>query len=279
MFARMSEHRTLLARLRSEPLVAFLASGLALFAIDRARSPGEADEARARRIVIDAPFVEGLRAELTRRTGHAPNERELATAVDGWVREEALFREARALGLDVGDLIVRRRLVQKMELVLAGEAVPDEPTEDELEAWLTAHATDFRAPARTSVTLCFFSRELHEDPVADATRALAFSDPPRCDPQIAGSALHARADAQLRASLGDVLADAIAAAPLAAWSGPTETTRGVYLVRVDERREAHDRALAEVHDEVRDAVVEDARARAIRAAETALVGRYEVVRP
>ncbi len=279
MFDRMTEHRSLLTRLRSEPLVAFVGAGLALFAIDRARSAGSAADEDRGRIVIDGAFVDGLRDELARRSGHVPDDEELAAATDAWVREEALFREARSLGLDVGDVIVRRRLVQKMELVLAGEAAPEEPDEAALEAWLAAHGADFRAPARTSGVLCFFSRELHDDPVADAAAALAAPAPPRCDPQIAGSELRARTDAQLRASLGDPLADAIAAAPLAEWRGPTETARGVYLVRVDERREARDRALAEAHDEVRDAWIEDARARALRDAEAALVARYEVVRP
>ena len=37
--------------------------------------------------------------------------------IENKVREEILYREALALGLDKGDNIVKRRLVQKMEFV------------------------------------------------------------------------------------------------------------------------------------------------------------------
>ena len=37
--------------------------------------------------------------------------------MEDFVREEVLYREALALGLDLADLVVRRRLVQKMEVL------------------------------------------------------------------------------------------------------------------------------------------------------------------
>ncbi len=43
------------------------------------------------------------------------------------VREEVYYREALALGLDKDDLIIRRRLQQKMEFVSEGRAAPVEP--------------------------------------------------------------------------------------------------------------------------------------------------------
>ena len=41
--------------------------------------------------------------------------------IDRYVREEALVREARALGLDRDDELVRRRLVQQMEFLVEGQ--------------------------------------------------------------------------------------------------------------------------------------------------------------
>ena len=55
-------------------------------------------------------FVDGL------------SEAELKTLIDDFVREEVLHREARAMGLDANDYIIRRRLVQKVEFIAKGFA-------------------------------------------------------------------------------------------------------------------------------------------------------------
>jgi hypothetical protein len=46
------------------------------------------------------------------------------------VREEVLFREAIAMGLDRNDDIVRRRLVQKMEFLTPGATAGEEKGEE-----------------------------------------------------------------------------------------------------------------------------------------------------
>ena len=60
-----------------------------------------------------------LQAEYLRRFGRLPsNEEKHALWMDA-VQQEVLFREGIALGLDAGDPIVKRRVVQKMGFMLA----------------------------------------------------------------------------------------------------------------------------------------------------------------
>ena len=47
----------------------------------------------------------------------SPSPEDMRRLIENKVREEILYREALALGLDKGDNIVKRRLVQKMEFV------------------------------------------------------------------------------------------------------------------------------------------------------------------
>lgn len=270
----MSESRTSWARLTREPLVGFAIAGALLFALDRARTP-EADAAH--RILVDAAFVEGLQMDAARRTGHAPDADETAALIAGWVREEALYREARAMALDEGDVIVRHRLVQKIELLLAAEAAPEEPSDAEAAAYLAAHAERWTAPARTSVSVCFFARELHEDARAAAEARLADPGAP-CDPHLLGDALHERTDAQLRAVIGADATSALADAAIDTWIGPFETPRGFYLVRVDAREAGGPRPLDEVAVEVRSAMREERRRATVSAREAEIAARYEVVR-
>lgn len=271
----MSESRSAWSRVVREPLVGFVAIGALLFVVDRLR-PAGADAAH--QIVVDAPFVEGLRTDAARRTGHDPDPRETEALLDAWVREEALYREARAMALDEGDAIVRRRLVQKIELLLAAESAPEEPTDAELAAYLDAHADRWTAPARTSVTVCFFSRELHDDAHAAALARLDDAGGGACDPHLLGDEFRERTDDQLRAIVGDDAVAALARAEIAAWGGVFETARGLYLVRVDARSPGGPQPLEAVRDAVRSAILDERRLAAVNAREAEITARYEVVR-
>jgi len=74
------------------------------------------------------------------------------------VREEVYYREALALGLDKDDLIIRRRLQQKMEFVSENIATQAPPTDADLNAYLRAHSDEFRVEQQ------FTFRQLYLDP-------------------------------------------------------------------------------------------------------------------
>lgn len=108
----------------------FLALGAVLFAVftlaeHRAKPPSTAN-----RIFITPQVMEGLVSAFERSSGHAPSAGEKQTLLDDYVREEVLVREARALGLDRDDPVVRGALRRRMELWLennaasAGRSVP-----------------------------------------------------------------------------------------------------------------------------------------------------------
>ncbi|MEM1415378.1 MAG: hypothetical protein AAGH15_10770, partial [Myxococcota bacterium] len=142
-----------------EPLVHFVALALVILAAERvlAPAPGPAP------IVLDDAFAAGLVEEATRRGEPAAGD-----PVARWLDEEVLLREALALGLDRGDPIVRRRLVQKMEFLLRSELALAEPDDAALQALLEARPERFRQPARVAFRHVFFDRERREDPRADA---------------------------------------------------------------------------------------------------------------
>src|SRR5215471_5929754 len=122
-------------RLLREPLLHFAVLGALLFALQTryAASSG-------RRIVVDASMLRGLRQDFLRRTGSMPDAAEEAALVEQYLDNEVLVREALALGLDRGDMIVRRRLVQKMEFLAETLDAPAEASDAELEGYLRSHS-------------------------------------------------------------------------------------------------------------------------------------------
>lgn len=259
-----------------EPLVHFFALGAALFALHAAVAPPPRE-----RIEVAAAFVDAMRAEQRERTGRPPDPAETRGLVERYVAEEILYREALALGLDRGDVIVRRRLVQKMEL-LARAAVRD-PSEADLAEHLAAHPERYRMADAVSFRHVFVSRDRHG--AASAARAeellaalRAGADPaPLGDPFIAGASFARRTRSDLEAAFGASFAEAALTAPLAAWSGPIASTYGLHLVHVSAREGAGAPDLAAVRARVREDLLNERREAAVRAEVERLRTRYTVL--
>jgi peptidyl-prolyl cis-trans isomerase C len=262
-------------RLVREPLVHFLVLGALLLAIERrtVSPPG-------REIVLDATAREALAADHLRRTGRAPTPDEETHLVARWVEDEALYREALALRLDRGDVIVRRRLLQKMTLLTEDAEPVPAPGDGELRTWLAAHAERYATPERLSLEHVYVT-----GPAPDAVRRaaalrarlLAGADASRLgDPFLRGRHFEARSEAELAQVFGAGLAAAATRLPSGVWSSPLRSAYGVHLVRVTERTLAAPGTV----DAVRAALVRDwtaaRRAELDRTARARIVARYRV---
>ena len=109
-------HRPL-AKFLKDPLMHFLVMGAGLFVLYSAIN-GSVNEP-AGRIVIDENHALRLAEQFKRTWMRSPTRQELQALVEDYVKEEILYREALSLGLDQDDLVIRRRLRQKMEFINA----------------------------------------------------------------------------------------------------------------------------------------------------------------
>jgi hypothetical protein len=127
-----------------EPLVHFLLLGAALFGIFAWAGKQSAD--KPERIVVTPGLLENLKLSFTRQAGHPPSDKDMEEAIEAYVREEVLTREAQRLGLDRDDPIVRRRLVQRIEFLTEDSVLPRTPTDEELRMFLQENAARFKTP-------------------------------------------------------------------------------------------------------------------------------------
>jgi hypothetical protein len=268
--------RTARALLR-KPWVRFLLLGAALLALHRLVAP----RPPGRRIDVDSALVDGLRQEQRRRTGALPTADEERALVQRYVDSEVLYREALAQGLDRGDLIVRRRLVQKMEFLLEADADGREPSDEALRALLGDEAARFSRPARLTLEHVFVARDRHADARAEAeelrTRLVAGDEAGRLgDPFLRGRRFAQVSARELAGVFGEPFADAVAALPDDRWSSPIESSFGLHLVRVSARTAARPATLDEVRVPLRQLWRERQRAALRRAGLERLRRRYEV---
>jgi hypothetical protein len=241
-----------------EPLVHFIVLGAALFLLHRAVAP----TADGRTIVVPASLLDGLARDQERRVGRAPTPEERDGLLQRWIDDEVRYREGLALGLDRGDVIVRRRLVQKMDFLLEGSTPVPAPTDADLEAFLAANAQRYATPDRVTFEQVFAS---HGTPGEPAEKRAAAWLPQLTsgattdglgDPFMRGRTMTQASEEDVAGVFGPAFAKAVLALPLDRWSGPIESSYGMHAVRVTARTAGGAPSLADV----RDAVTRDWRA-------------------
>jgi len=246
-------------RLFREPLVHFLALGAVLFGIGLLR--GETVERSVNRIAITPGVVERLIEGFRLTWQRPPTEDEFRGLVEEHLREEVLYREALAMGLDRNDQIIRRRLRQKLEFLTADVVEAFEPTDDELQAHLDADPRRYRQEAVFSFRQIYLRAEPDAGQAGVRARSLLdeLKHSPDVDPEAIGDPfLHPGVfgditERQLAGVFGADFAADIVDLPVGEWSGPITSPFGLHLARVDRLEPGRPATL----DEVRDAVYRD----------------------
>jgi hypothetical protein len=273
-----------LRSLLREPLVHFLLIGAALFLFfSWTGGSGGPDSGR---IVIGPGQVEHLAVGFSRTWRRPPTQQELKGLIDDYVREEMATREARSMGLDREDTVIRRRLRQKLEFLVedAAEAVP--PTDDELQAWLEAHPEDYRREPQVAFRQVFLSPDRRGDTVeGDAERLLRQleSAGPDADVERLGDSIMLPAEFELAPlsvasrMFGSEFAGRLAELESGRWTGPVPSGYGMHLVFVRERIEGRDPTLDDVRDALARDLLTSRRKEQLETLYERLLERYQVV--
>jgi peptidyl-prolyl cis-trans isomerase C len=276
---------TVMARLVREPLVHFaLLAGLLFVVLSEPDTVDHVPDDR--RIVISAAEVERLALAWTQRWQRPPSEDELAGMVREAIREQVLYREALALGLDRDDVVIRRHLRQKYEFVTQDLAYDTEPDEATLRAHYDAHPDRYAQSAQVSFTHILFSMDRRGAAAeADAVQALAdlqsATGPEAAD--LLGDATSLPPDfeemdaVEVEAMFGPDFATSLLRLEPRRWSGPIRSGYGLHLIWVSERIAGGPIEFKVVRQRVKDDWVYEQRVAANEAIFLKLLDRYEVV--
>jgi hypothetical protein len=239
-------------RILREPLLHFLALGALMFTVyavvaDRNRDPAT--------IVVGQGQVDTMTMVFERTWRRAPTPEEVKILIDGYVREEVLYREGMAMGLDRGDPLIRRRVRQKVEFLAESMNGIPEPSEAALQAYLDAHSERFESAPRVTFRQVY----LGIAPDGGTTRLLArlneLGDTDATADMGRATQLDARMDSaptlDISRAFGARFAKGLADVPANAWLGPIASDYGMHLVRVSERVEARTPQLGEVRELVK----------------------------
>ncbi len=238
---------------RREPLLHFLLIGSGLFLLYNVLNRGESDAPRD--VVVSEARVEALAENFAKTWMRPPTAPEIKGLIDDYVAEEVYYREGVAMGLDRDDLVIRRRLRQKMEFISADVAAATPPTDAQLQAYLERHAEKFLMPPRLTFQQVYFSTDKRGEAAArDAEKLLAALNAGRGpanpveagDPTLLPSAMESASPQDIANAFGGEFAAAIEEAAVGQWAGPIPSGFGMHLVKVDQREAGTAPTLAEI---------------------------------
>ena len=244
----------MIRRLLREPLLHFALLGAAIFGAYRLIAPPVSD---ASEIVITADRIASITAQFSvSHGGRPPHEEELRAAVDAYVRDEMLYREGLALGLDRDDPVVRNRIRQKADL-LSEDALTSEPSDRDLEAYLAAHQAEFDIPGRVSFQQIYIDPGRHRGDdlttiVTSIRQALTLGRQPGTlgDRTLLPATMTEALPHEVEAAFGNDFTGQLAAIDGEVWQGPLTTSYGLHLVRITHRGEPTRATLADARDVV-----------------------------
>lgn len=246
----------MLKRLLKEPLLHFLLLALVIFAAYGWLGPSGAG--RPDSIVVTGASIEQIAAIFAKTWQRPPTAAELKGLIDDYVKEEIYYREAKLLGLDTDDTIIRRRLRQKMEFVNDAAAELLTPTDAELEAYLKAHPTEFEIEPMLAFQQVFLNPERHGDKIEQDAAAIlevlltnvATGPAALSDPTLLPFELPLTSSSSIAQTFGPEFAEALGNVAPGQWAGPIMSGFGRHIVRVSERKAGRVPALGEVRDAV-----------------------------
>lgn len=272
-----------MSKILREPFVHFVLIGLALFVLFAAVNNDYAPDDDT--ILVTQGKVQNLITIFSKTWQRPPTEKELEGLIEDHIKEEVFYREALRMGLDSDDVIIRRRMRQKMEFVADDLSSLIEPTDDELSDYLEAYPDKFEVPPRYSFRQVYISPEGkggdfdgYCDNILNQLRSGQPADfASLSDPLMLKSVFVDVTPFDIRRSLGIDFADALATTPQNSWEGPIRSGLGFHMVNIYHYVPPRAPSLDEVRPEVERDLMNDRRLETLEAFYQGLKSNYEVV--
>lgn len=224
-------------RFWKEPLVQFLFVGGLLFAAYTALAPET--ESLRERIVVNASRIQSLEQSFEAAWKRPPTSSERQGLIDDFLIEEVFYREALKLRLDQDDVVIRRRMRQKVEFLLQDGVARTQPPEDELRAFFERDPTPFRKPVRITFRQVYLGQGVA---AAEKTDLLLVKLNAKETPDTHGlgqrtmlpERVASAAISEIDGLFGSGFGQSLMSVPTGRWVGPVQSGFGTHLVYVDE---------------------------------------------
>jgi parvulin-like peptidyl-prolyl isomerase len=195
-------------------------------------------------VEVSSADIEWMRTIFKKQMGRGPTAQDLKGQVNQLIREQILSREAVAMGIDEGDIVVRRRLAQKMEFLFKDLSAMTEPTEDDLRKYYFENRRKYEASPQLTFNQVYFSvenRGLEGAKLAAQALIKEDGDPNKVstlgDASILSPGCKQCGEKEIRNRFGTDFAEAVKNLKPGSWNGPVKSAYGFHAVYIYERQD------------------------------------------
>ena len=223
-----------------EPFVHFILIGALLFCLYELTAV-TTDPTLDTVIQINSADINQLSEQWLNQNGSKPDKSTLNELIESKIYQEVMLREAKRLGLDRNDTIVRRRLVQKMEFLSANLSQLQLPDNEILLAYFEKNEEQYRVVEKRSFTHVYFSKDKRGQSLLDDAQAV-LDKLLQQDSDVRAATLgdnfilqydyKNRSQRQLAQVFGDKFSHALFGLDAEQWQGPVLSEYGAHLVLI-----------------------------------------------
>ena len=272
-----------------EPLLHFLLIGITVFAVYAYTHRGRGGVESSRQITLSLDELGQMDMYFESQWHRQPTPAEFQAMVEDKVREEVLYREALAMGLDKDDTIVKRRMAQKMQFLAEDVAAAHEPSTAELKAWFEKNGNKFALPSRYSFRHLYFSpdkrgKNAQEEAAKTLTKIAGQPEDSKLAVSLSDRFMFQdyygdRAPEALAKEFGPQFVVALEKLKPGSWQGPIESGYGWHLVYVDTVIPGRIPTFEEIEPDVKTAWLGEQKATAWQKAYAEMRAKYIVLVP
>jgi peptidyl-prolyl cis-trans isomerase C len=255
-------------RFFTDPFIQFIILGSLLF-VFVSYSQQKRDK-QSREIIVGNEQVNLMIVNYKTQTGNLPSKQQLDAMIENYIKEEISYREAKKIGLDKDDEIIRRRLSQKFDFLQTDLKEVPTPTEAALEQFYRNNPALFQKEGAVSFSHIYFTTDNSTDSIAKQ-RALAVLEqlqhtslqraPEKGDRFALQYDYTNQAAVDIQQNFGNTpMQKELFNLPLNTWTGPVQSGYGWHLIFVSKRDNTAVIPFAAIKEEVKTACIEAAKA-------------------
>ena len=198
-----------------QKLLIFFLIGIFIFLIDITFN-----EDSPNKITIYESELDSLINTWVTQVGREPTNDEIDGIIKQLIDEEILYREALKLGLDKNDIIIKRRMAQKISFLKQESSVRN-PTEEEILSYYKENKEDYFVESTYTFSHIYFSKD--DQAESRSIKAL----------ELIGKNFSSKTIRELQRSFGDQFSQSIQNLSVKKWSGPISSEYGEHLIFIN----------------------------------------------
>lgn len=261
-------------KLARQPMLHFFAFGLLAFIIDS--SIGEAPNSEGDRIFISMSEQKSIKGLFKQSWHREPTSEEFKKLLENQILQDRLYNEALYLGLDKDDVIVKRRMAQKLESIIASQADFITPTSQEIETYYQQNIERYNPETLYTFEQHFVDKKISLAVLENIHNQLRTTGKASQSPTMLPLKMKEASQRSVEKTFGTEFFSVLSQLQLNQWSEPIETPFGYHFVKVI-GRDIQPESLKDVRNRVSNDFTEEAKEKKLSLYYHELAQKYPVV--